>query len=278
MSSSSPCAARAAARAAHVPASMAALSSPRAGWRAILHEVSTMNNNESMSNNNTTPTSSTAGTSISTLTADNIPTHNVNGVPEGSNDVDFVKAGRGGGFDDEILGREESGGGEEDRRGEKQGEEPLEEELPPLQSIFDCAYIVVRVVNDGKDGWECRWCGKIFSPKHASRALSHVLRIRRNDIAICKAAIPGIYHKRYSDFYKANMGRQAAKKHSINSVDESVAMHQAAAVGNLLRKRGDLGAVSVQQSSFVTPSSTASHLSFAGGASTSSTLYTSVKG
>ena len=68
------------------------------------------------------------------------------------------------------------------------------------------------------------------------------------------------------------MGRQAAKKHSINSVDESVAMHQAAAVGNLLRKRGDLGAVSVQQSSFVTPSSTASHLSFAGGASTSSTL------
>ncbi len=109
-----------------------------------------------MSNNNTTPTSSTTGTSILTLTADNIPTHDVNGVPEGSNDVDFVKAGRGGGFDDEILGGEESGGGEEDRRGEKEDEEPLEEELPPLQSIFDCAYIVVRVVNDGKYGWECR--------------------------------------------------------------------------------------------------------------------------
>jgi hypothetical protein len=108
MSSSSPRAARAAARAAHVSASITALSSPRAGWWAILHEVSTMNNNESMPNNNTTPTSSTAGTSISTLTADNIPTHDINGVPEGGDDVDFVKAGRGGGFDNEILGGEES--------------------------------------------------------------------------------------------------------------------------------------------------------------------------
>jgi hypothetical protein len=189
-----------------------------------------MNNYESMPNNSTTPTSSTAGTSILTLTADNIPTQDVNGIPEGGDDVDFVEAGRGSGFDNEILGGEESGGGEEGRRGEERGEEPLEEELPPLQSIFDCAYIVVWVVNDGKDGWECRWCGKIFAPKHASRALSHVLRIRKNDIATCKAAIPEIYHKRCLDFYKANMGWQAAKKHSINSVDESVAMHQAAAV------------------------------------------------
>jgi hypothetical protein len=74
------------------------------------------------------------------------------------------------------------------------------------------------------------------------------------------------------------MGQKAAKKRSTDSVNESVAMQQNSAVGILPRKRGNLGAVSVQQFSFVIPSSTASHLSFAGGASTSSTLYTSVKG
>ena len=156
MSSSSPCAGRAAARVVHVLASITALSSPHEGWWARAR-ASTMNNNESMPNNNMTPTSSAVGTSISMLTAVNIPTHDVNCILEGSkNDVDFVEAGRGGGFDDDLVEEEESG--------REEHNEPVEEELPPLQSIFDCAYIVVWVVNDGKDGWECRWCGKILPP------------------------------------------------------------------------------------------------------------------
>ena len=87
----------------------------------------------------------------------------------------------------------------------------------PSGVFFVCAYIVVWVVNDGKDCWECRWCCTMFAPKHASRNLRHVLKIRKNDIAICKAAIPEIYHKRYLDLYNANMGRQTAKKRSTES-------------------------------------------------------------
>jgi hypothetical protein len=98
-----------------------------------------------------------------------------------NDDVDFVEAGRGGGFDDDLVEEEESG--------REEHNEPVEEELPPLHSIFDCAYIVVWVGNDGKEVWECRWCSKIFAPKHASRALRHVLKIRKNDIAVCKMTI-----------------------------------------------------------------------------------------
>jgi hypothetical protein len=57
----------------------------------------------------------------------------------------------------------------------------------------------------------------MFAPKHALRNLRHVFKIRKNDIAICKAAIPEIYHKRYLDLYNANMGRQTAKKRSTKS-------------------------------------------------------------
>jgi hypothetical protein len=198
-------------------------------------------NNES-TNNSTMPASSTEGNSlISTLTADTTARRINRGEAEDGDDVDFVEARRGGGFDEDLVGEEESGG-EEGRQGEERNE-PVDEELPPLRSIFDCAYIVVRVVNDGKDCWECRWCSKIFSPKHASCALCHVLKIRKNDIALCKAAIPEIYHKRYLDLYNANMGHQTVKNHATESAEESVAMQQNDAVENLLRKRSKLSAV-----------------------------------
>jgi hypothetical protein len=42
-----------------------------------------------------------------------------------------------------------------------------EEETPlallPLKSIFDCSYISSIAGEGGKSGWECGWCGSIFS-------------------------------------------------------------------------------------------------------------------
>jgi hypothetical protein len=78
-----------------------------------------------------------------------------------------------------TLITEGGGGGEEEREdgvreeGGKEGER-----LPSLKSVFDCSYIKINTVNDGKDGWECGWCGKIFAPRHASRACQHVLKIK----------------------------------------------------------------------------------------------------
>ena len=43
---------------------------------------------------------------------------------------------------------------------DEEGEDETEPVLPPIKSIFDCPYIVKTVVNDGKPGWDCLWCGK----------------------------------------------------------------------------------------------------------------------
>jgi hypothetical protein len=138
-------------------------------------------------------------------------------------------------------------------------------------------------VNDGKEGWECRWCNKGLPSKHASHALGFARRRFQREIGrdirvctrpirsvrkprsvqfalqtcltcvgiLCKAAIPERDRKRYSGLYKANTERQEAKKRSSDSVEESVVRQQNSTVGNHLRKRGDVGAVRVQQSSLL---------------------------
>ena len=68
------------------------------------------------------------------------------------------------------------------------GEEGDEVCLPTISTVWECAYINYKVVNS-KDGWECQWCGLVFKPRHATRALRHVLKLKGGDIAICKAGI-----------------------------------------------------------------------------------------
>jgi hypothetical protein len=121
---------------------------------------------------------------------------------------------------------------------DSESEEEEEEELPPLKSVFDCKHLHLRTVNDGKHGWECGWCGKIFLPRHASRALRHVLKIKKGDIAPCKATIPDRYCERYLALLDSGKGWIKSKKHSNQSIDESVVLQQESAVGNLLKKRG----------------------------------------
>ena len=78
-----------------------------------------------------------------------------------------------------TLTTEGGGGGEEEREDGVQEEGGKEgERLSSLKSVFDCSYITIKTVNDGKDGWEYGWCGKIFAPRHASRALRHVLKMK----------------------------------------------------------------------------------------------------
>jgi len=75
-------------------------------------------------------------------------------------------------------------------------------ELPPLMSIFHCSMIEKSTNSqNGKICWLCKWCGKTFSPRHQSRVLCHVLKIRCGDIAICIARIPKSYKDRYRALY-----------------------------------------------------------------------------
>jgi hypothetical protein len=108
-------------------------------------------------------------------------------------------------------------------------------------------------VNDGKDGWECGWCGKSFAPGHASRALQHVLKIKGGDIPVCKATILEQFLKRYQKLYDSGRGWIDSKKRLSNRMYESVALQQESAVDNLLKKRGVVVSGSVLSPSSESP-------------------------
>ncbi len=112
-------------------------------------------------------------------------------------------------------------------------------------------------MNDGKDGWECGWCGKIFAPRHA-RALQHVLKIKGGDITVCKAAILDQFLKRYQKMYDSGRGRIDSKKRLSNCMYESVALQQESAVRNLLKKHRVVVSGSVLSPSPESPFSSAS--------------------
>jgi hypothetical protein len=117
------------------------------------------------------------------------------------------------------------GGGDGDESG---GEEAGmdEEQLQPLRSVVDCAYIKARTVNDGKDGWECVWCGKICAPRHVSRARWHVLKIKNSDITICKAIIPDRFHVKYLALFNSSQVWLASGKRPSKTIEESMVPQQ----------------------------------------------------
>ena len=122
-------------------------------------------------------------------------------------------------------------------------------ELPPLTSIFHCSMIEESTNSqNGKICWLCKWCGKTFSPRHQSRALCHVLKIRGGDIGICIARIPKFYEDRYRALYDKSKDRMASKKRSHTQIDDAVQLKQTSAVANLLEKRGVTAVVTTSPS------------------------------
>jgi hypothetical protein len=78
----------------------------------------------------------------------------------------------------------------------------------------------------------------MFSPRHQSRAVCHVLKIKLGDIAICTSSIPKEYEDRYCALYARSMERLTSKKHSHTQIDDAMAIKKTLAIANLLGKCG----------------------------------------
>ena len=62
--------------------------------------------------------------------------------------------------------------------------------LLPLTSIFHCPFIKESPNHqNGKKGWLCKWCGKMFLLRHQSQAIWCVLKIKLGDIDICSCPL-----------------------------------------------------------------------------------------
>ena len=92
--------------------------------------------------------------------------------------------------------------------------EMAETPLPPLKSVFDCPNIELCLLH-GKNGWKCLWCDTTFTPVHATRAISHVLKIKKCNIAVCTAMIPNNYFIRYKALHdESKQSKDARKLHN----------------------------------------------------------------
>ena len=156
-----------------------------------------------------------------------------------NDDISFSGGGVQGGGENEVEGEEEEDAGVDGA------------ELATLGSVFECDRINIKRMND-KEGWECGWCGVFFSPRHATRALKHVLKIKKGGIGVCKAVIPPQYLARYTLLNGQNYNRIETSKRTIHQIDLSVESTQQSAVSSLLQKRGHAGALSVTSTPTVT--------------------------
>ena len=134
---------------------------------------------------------------------------------------DGESLGSGFDFHDDISfsGGGDMGGVENEGVEEDAGVEGAE--LAALTSVFDCDHINQKKMND-KDVFECGWCGKFFTPVHATRALKHVLKIKKGGINACKALTPPQYLARYRALSGYHSDRIESGKQTTHKIDLSV--------------------------------------------------------
>ena len=113
--------------------------------------------------------------------------------------------------------------------------------------MFDCDHINRKTMKD-KDGWECGWCGKFVTPLHSTRAVKHVLKIKKGGIIACKALIPPRYLARYPTLSEYHSDRIESSKQTTHKIDLSVESTQLSAASSLLLKRGHDGGSSISSS------------------------------
>jgi hypothetical protein len=146
-------------------------------------------------------------------------------------DITFSGGGEQGGDENEVQAYEEDTGVEC-------------AELATLGSVFECDRLTLKKLNN-KDGWECGWCGCFFSPRHATRALKHVLKIKKGGIGVCKAVIPPRYLAWYTALNDYHSICIESGKRTIHHIDQSVESSQQLAASSLLQKRGHGGGSSI---------------------------------
>ena len=108
-------------------------------------------------------------------------------------------------------------------------EDDGDEKLPPLQSIWECPMINRSSIDiDGKSisGWTCGWCPsddgnpQFFKSVNATKALCHVLKVRGQDIRLCRGEIPDRNVAQYRSLYLSKLSakeQRTAQRHQLKN-------------------------------------------------------------
>ena len=114
---------------------------------------------------------------------------------------------------------------------------------------------------EGKQRWRCRWCNKTFH-WNPTKALFHLAKIARSDIAVCKAKMDDVHAERYRALYNAKTKKRDSNVAVLRSLSDSMEEHNTNTASVLDGKR--------RRTSTTSPG-TGSRTSKSGGSSTVST-------
>ena len=105
-----------------------------------------------------------------------------------------------------------------------------------LSSIFNDAHATTFLTDDGKKRWRCEWCKKDFAAWNATKALYHLTKKKKVDIAPCQARIDQASMARY-------VGLLQKKKEKSDRITRKRDL-----VENSINSKNDRAAVSLESS------------------------------
>ena len=87
--------------------------------------------------------------------------------------------------------------------------------------VFDLSILMLMIQFidcKGQKQWKCLWCGLTYQTWNATKALSHVNKIKRSDISRCKSrAIDAEHRAVYQRLYLSSTARKNAQQKAIDS-------------------------------------------------------------
>jgi hypothetical protein len=89
---------------------------------------------------------------------------------------------------------------------------------PRFLTINYILFVYQFIDSKGQKQWKCLWCGLTYQTWNATKALSHVNKIKRSDISRCKShAIDAAHREVYSRLYEKTSARKTAQQKANDS-------------------------------------------------------------
>jgi hypothetical protein len=115
--------------------------------------------------------------------------------------------------------------------------------VPELTAIQFDDKVELFTSNDGRQRWKCLWCNKTFH-WNPTKALSHLARISKSDIAVCTGKIDDVHALTYRLLYNTKNKKKESNKTVQKSLEESISTHNNTTASVLDAKRRKLAHVS----------------------------------
>jgi hypothetical protein len=91
-----------------------------------------------------------------------------------------------------------------------------------LNKIFDEPHLQCYLDSEQKKRWRCLWCNKNYTGWHATKALIHLAKVPKMDIAPCRAVLPDEEAQQYRSLFDQYMQKRASSQAQKTSISQSI--------------------------------------------------------